>query len=208
MPEEQATYHTPQTDMPETTEAPRSEQRTLQIIQDIAEQAIEDGDDLEGALIQIHHEAGHPTPKAHIDFYALAQRTIRWAEDKGIHDSGTPEGQVDKMLEEAIETWAAVRGLPDADIQELQEHVRVIADRDTSMVYYDQDARDADIRDGFGDVLVTLINTAYAHMQSCNGPEGIYVAVWLMLCWRDVLIEIENRSGEMKGGTFVKSEDL
>ena len=28
MPEEQATYHTPQTDMPDTTEAPRSEQRT------------------------------------------------------------------------------------------------------------------------------------------------------------------------------------
>lgn len=208
MPEEQATYHTPHSDMPHTTVTPRTAESTLQIIQDIAEQAIQDKEDLEGALLQIHHEAGHPVASdhPHTDFHALAKRTIRWAQDKGIHDEGTPEGQADKLLEEAIETWAAVRGLSDADAEELQEHAEIIVGRTGVPGDYDKDAA---VRDGMGDVLVTLINTAYAYLCIAGGQGGpSYAAVWLMLCWDEVLDEIEDRDGEMQDGMFVKSDDL
>jgi len=145
---------------------------------------------------------------ARTDYYALARRTVNWARDKGIHDEGTPAAQADKLLEEAIETWAAVHALPDADIRELQEHAQIISDRDTGVVYYDEYARDADIRDGMGDVLVTLVNTAYAYLRACGKPGATYAASWLLICWADVLDEIEERTGEMRDGVFVKGEDL
>jgi len=194
--------------MPDTKETPRTAARTLQIIQDIAEQATEQGEDLKGALIQIHHEAGHPIASDHspTDFYSLAKRTIRWAKDKGIHDEGTPEGQADKMLEEAIETWVALHNLPNADAEELQEHAKIIAERTDTFAIRDKGAA---VRDGMGDVLVTLINTAYAYLQIGGGKGGSsYTAMWLMLCWDEVLDEIEERTGEMQDGVFVKSDDL
>lgn len=150
-------------------------------------------------------QAEYDTP-ARTDFYALAQRTIRWAEDKGIHDSGTPEGQADKMLEEAIETWAAVRGLSGGDAEELQDHAEIIVERTGTPGDCDKDAA---VRDGMGDILVTLINTAYAYLRIAGGKGGpAYAASWLLICWADVLDEIEERDGEMRGGVFVKSEDL
>lgn len=188
--------------MPDTTEAPRSAERTLQIIQDIAEQAVEEGEDLEGALIQIHHEAGHPAN----GFQDLAERTLDWAEDKGIRSEGTAKGQADKHLEEAIETWVAVHRFQPSIAKGIAARIPTwesAVERFYGRVRVD----DAQVRDAFGDVMVTQINTARAYLDETD-REDVDAAEWLLECLEEVLGVLEKRTGEMKDGAFVKSEDL
>jgi len=202
MPEEQATYHTTNTDMPDTGEAPRSPKRTLQIIQDIAEQAVEDGEDLEGALIQIHHEAGHPSS----DFQALAERTLEWADDKGIRSEGTAKGQADKHLEEAIETWVAVHRFQPSIAKDIAARIPTW-ESEVEGFYGRIRVDDAQVRDAFGDVMVTQINTARAYLDETDREE-VDAAEWLLDCLEEVLGVLEGRTGKMIDGKLVKDEDL
>ena len=74
----------------------------------------------------------------------LNQLILKWADDKGILANGTPEGQLAKTLEELIETAQAV-ALYD-----------LIAE---SYHFNDEDANERleHVKDGIGDVYVTLV---------------------------------------------------
>ena len=74
----------------------------------------------------------------------LNEKILQWADDKGILENGTPEGQLAKTLEELIETAQAV-ALYD-----------LIAE---SYHFDDEDANESleHVKDGIGDVYVTLV---------------------------------------------------
>lgn len=196
--------------MPDTTndfeELPRPAEDTLQIIKDIADQALNDGEDLKAALIIISYEADRLTPRdAGHDYPSLTQRTLDWAEDMGIRAEGTAQGQANKMLEEAIETWAAIHHLSADDIEEMKEHAKIVSRRAHPVP--PMTGHHAEVRDGFGDVMVTLTNTARAYMDT-KDQEDADVAAWTLGCWAEALGIIEQRTGEMIDGELVKSEDL
>lgn len=140
------------------------------------------------------------------DFTSLTQRTLRWAKAKGIRDEGTATGQSSKMLEEAIETWAALHGISERRALELQEHAELIAEQAPGRTH--DHRTDAEIRDGFGDIMVTLINTAAIYLQEFVPGSITQADSYLLGCWSDVLDIIERRTGEMVDGKYVKQEDL
>ena len=104
---------------------------------------------------------------------------INWAEDKGLFEGSTPVKQNEKTLEEVIETR-------DALVQ--MEYANSLG--------YDSKIIQREIEDGIGDTIVTLIILARmtgTDIESC-----------LALAWA----EIENRTGRIIGGKFVKDADL
>ena len=86
-----------------------------------------------------------------------------WAKDKGIYASGDAKTQLLKTVEEVGETAKAI---------------------------LNQD--DAEIKDGLGDILVTIINVA--HLCDLNLED----------CLSSVTEIITKRTGNMINGTFVK----
>ena len=93
----------------------------------------------------------------------LETEVIKWADNKGILSNGTPEAQANKTIEEALEIYQAIK----------------VNDK-------------AEIIDGLGDVLVTII--IQAKMQDVD----------LLECLQTALNVITKRTGKMIGGTFVK----
>ena len=109
----------------------------------------------------------------------LEKKIVQWAEDKGILEGSTPVKQNEKTLEEVIETR-------DALVQ--MEYANSLG--------YDSKIIQREIEDGIGDTIVTLIILAKmtgTDIESC-----------LALAWA----EIENRTGRIIGGKFVKDADL
>ncbi len=73
----------------------------------------------------------------------LNEKILRWADDKGILKNGTPEGQLSKTLEELVETAQAV-ALYDLIAESYH------------FDYEDANERLEHIKDGIGDVYVTV----------------------------------------------------
>ncbi|GIM52011.1 hypothetical protein CAPN004_10410 [Capnocytophaga cynodegmi] len=96
-------------------------------------------------------------------FNQLAQQVEQWAEERGIFEKGTPIAQADKTIEEANEIK-------------------------TTILNKDK----AEIIDGIGDTLVTLI--IQAKMQNVD----------ILDCLGSAYNVIAKRQGKMVNGTFVK----
>ena len=96
-------------------------------------------------------------------FYELSLYVIKWAEERGIFDDGDPLAQLDKTQEELDETIEAVKN---------DDH--------------------AEIADGIGDMLVTIIIAA--KMMDLDPTT----------CLEQAYNEIKDRTGKMVDGKFVK----
>lgn len=96
-------------------------------------------------------------------FNQLTQQVEQWAEEKGILDKGTMIAQADKTIEEAKEIKTAILNNDKAEII-----------------------------DGIGDTLVTLI--IQAKMQGVD----------ILDCLENAYNVISKRKGKMINGTFVK----
>lgn len=96
-------------------------------------------------------------------FYELSLYVIKWAEERGIFNDGDPLAQLDKTQEELNETIEAVKN---------DDH--------------------AEIADGIGDMLVTIIIAA--KMMDLDPTT----------CLEQAYNEIKDRTGEMVDGKFVK----
>ena len=92
-----------------------------------------------------------------------------------------------------VEQWAFQRGLLDADpSKQFIKVVEEIGEVASALARNEQVA----LRDGIGDVIVTLIILARQSNMT------------LEECLAFAYQEIKDRTGEMINGTFVKSEDL
>ena len=96
-------------------------------------------------------------------FYELSLYVIKWAEERGIFNDGDPLAQLDKTQEELDETIEAVKN---------DDH--------------------AEIADGIGDMLVTIIIAA--KMMDLDPTT----------CLEQAYNEIKDRTGKMVDGKFVK----
>jgi len=114
-------------------------------------------------------------------FKELNQRVVKWANNKGILEKGTPLAQQSKTEEEVAETREAL-----------------FAQRNKLNYYYNSkgvfcDTSD-EITDGIGDILVTIL--IQCKMQNLNPLD----------CLETALNIIENREGKMINGQFVKDK--
>lgn len=97
------------------------------------------------------------------------------------------------VLIESVEQWAKNKGLDKADSsKQMLKVVEEVGEVAAALARNDQD----DLRDGIGDVVVTLIILA---LQS---DMDIYE------CLNIAYDEIKGRTGKMVNGVFVKSSDL
>lgn len=104
-----------------------------------------------------------------MNYDELQKNVIGWAEDKGILDKSDPLKQLEKTLEEYMETViATVRHQND---------------------FWDDGT---EIKDGIGDMFVTLI--IFAKMHGWTTEE----------CLEHAWNEIKDRTGKMENGLFVK----
>jgi len=97
------------------------------------------------------------------NYKELENEVIKWADNKGILTNGTPEAQSNKTIEEALEIYQAIK----------------VNDK-------------AEIIDGLGDVLVTII--IQAKLQNVD----------LLECLQTALNVITKRTGKMVNGEFIK----
>ena len=144
------------------------------------------------------HNLGHDGSTYHF----LADRTLQWARERGILSEGTLPAQSTKMLEECIETWCAINGLGQEAIEELLEHAEILSARGD-----DDLLSPLDVEDGFGDMQVTLILTMHMYLRAIERSHKD-TAECMLICWNEVLEVIEQRSGAMQNGAFVKENDL
>lgn len=92
-----------------------------------------------------------------------------------------------------IEEWSTNKGLDNADSsRQMLKVVEEVGEVAAALARNDQ----AELQDGIGDVFVTLVILAQQNGLDIGGCiEGAYE-------------EIADRTGEMRDGVFVKSEDL
>jgi NTP pyrophosphatase (non-canonical NTP hydrolase) len=109
----------------------------------------------------------------------LLHRTIQWAKNKGILDNGNALAQNEKTKEETQETWEALFAKKHGLQQYTNKKDKLVNAED-------------EIKDGLGDQFVTLILQA-----ELAGYD-------LFDCLEDVLTIIEQRTGKMVNGQFVK----
>lgn len=109
----------------------------------------------------------------------LIERTIKWALNKGILENGTALAQNEKTKEETQETWIALFAK--------ENGIKEYKNKKGKWVYTEDE-----IPDGLGDQFVTLILQA-----KLAGYD-------LFQCLEDVLVIIEQRTGTMVNGQFVK----
>lgn len=118
-----------------------------------------------------------------MDFYELEEKVIHWAHDKQILQKATPLAQANKILEEVNELLFAltVKGMSkEGDIY----------NRDGFIIF----DSDEEIKDAFGDILVTII--IGATMQGLNLTE----------CLESAYNVIKNRTGKIINGQFQKDK--
>lgn len=115
------------------------------------------------------------------NYYSLYERVITWAENKGILENATALAQIDKTREEVEETRDAL-----------------LAQRNGVGVYINSKGEQKrtfdEIKDGFGDILVTVL--IGCELQGLDPMECLEAAVEV----------IEGRTGKMVDGKFVKDE--
>lgn len=115
----------------------------------------------------------------------LSKLVIEWGESKGILDSSTPLRQLDKTQEELDETREALKKLNDFDYQrDFME--------DLGMPTSNKEDILAEVKDGIGDMLVTIV--LLAKMVDLDTTDCLNAAY-------DV---IKGRTGNMVDGQFVK----
>lgn len=115
----------------------------------------------------------------------LSKLVIEWGESKGILDSSTPLRQLDKTQEELDETRAALKKLNDFDYQrDLMEDIGMPTPTKEGIL--------AEVKDGIGDMLVTIV--LLAKMVELDTTDCLNAAY-------DV---IKGRTGKMVDGQFVK----
>lgn len=115
------------------------------------------------------------------NFKNLNDRVIKWANEKGILKKATPLTQIKKTIEEVEETHLA--------IMQQQIGVDTYTTQKGNLAFVDDE-----IKDGFGDVLVTVLIGCY--MQDLNPLD----------CLETALNVIEKRTGKMINGTFEKDK--
>ena len=108
-------------------------------------------------------------------FEHLEALVLQWADDKGILENGTREGQAKKTVEEAKEILEAVESGDWFDPETGEQF-----DSKTAII------------DGIGDTLVTLI--IQAEMNNLD----------ILDCLETAYTEIAGRQGKMVNGQFVK----
>lgn len=104
---------------------------------------------------------------------------MAWAHNKGIFGAATPQSQINKTLEEVLETQMAVMAQQMGMSQFVNAKGKTVDTR-------------VEIEDGIGDVLVTLI--IQCEMQGIDPLEALEGAYSV----------ISRRTGKMVGGVFVK----
>ncbi len=114
-------------------------------------------------------------------FKELNQRTINWADNKGILKKATPLSQIEKTIEEVEETQLALT------YQGIGTETFITSKGNFAFV-------EDEIKDGFGDILVTVL--IGCKMQGLDPMD----------CLETALDVIENRDGKMINGQFVKDE--
>lgn len=115
------------------------------------------------------------------NFKKLNKRVVKWAKEKGILEKATPLAQIDKTLEEVMETREAIFA------------------KQNEMISYTNSkgvlkSTNEEIKDGFGDQLVTIL--IGCKLQGLNP----------LKCLEESLDIIEKRTGKMVDGKFVKDE--
>lgn len=115
----------------------------------------------------------------------LSKLVIEWGENKGIFDASTPLRQLDKTQEELDETKEALKKLNDFSYQrDLME--------DLDMPTPNKEDILAEVKDGIGDMLVTIV--LLAKMVDLDTTE----------CLNAAYNVIKSRTGKMVNGQFVK----
>ena len=109
-------------------------------------------------------------------------RTLTWAKNKGILDNGNALAQNEKTKEETQETWEALFAKKHGVQKYVNKKGKLVNSED-------------EIKDGLGDQFVTLILQA-----ELAGYD-------LFDCLEDVLTIIEQRTGKMVNGQFVKDSE-
>ena len=118
-----------------------------------------------------------------------ADQVLDWAEAKGIISAGNPIKQLTKTQEELDETMLALQ-----KIKHLEEPDLSFVDIKDKMAL-EQTYR-AEVEDGIGDMLVTII--ILAELVGMSSVDCLNVAY----------NEIKDRKGEMRDGLFVKEANL
>lgn len=92
-----------------------------------------------------------------------------------------------------IEKWSEEKGLHKASpSRQMLKVIEEVGETAAAMARNDS----AKITDGIGDIFVTIVILAQQH--------GYTIDECIAKAWK----EIENRTGEMRDGVFIKSEDL
>lgn len=112
-------------------------------------------------------------------FKELNKRVVQWADNKGILQKATPSTQIEKTIEEVLETKEAI-------LEKEKGNDTYINSKGIL-----KDTED-EILDGFGDTLVTVL--IGCEMQNINPLDALESALNI----------IEKRKGKMIDGTFVK----
>lgn len=114
-------------------------------------------------------------------FERLQGSVVAWAHNKGIFGAATPQNQMTKTIEEVMETQMAIMAQQMGMSQFVNAKGKTVDTR-------------AEIEDGIGDVLVTLI--IQCEMQGIDPLEALEGAYNI----------ISKRTGKMVGGVFVKDD--
>jgi NTP pyrophosphatase (non-canonical NTP hydrolase) len=115
----------------------------------------------------------------------LSKLVIEWGESKGILDSSTALRQLDKTQEELDETREALKKLNNFDYQrDFMEDLGMPPENEEDIL--------AEVKDGIGDMLVTIV--LFAKMVELDTTDCLNAAY-------DV---IKQRTGKMVDGQFVK----
>jgi len=113
-------------------------------------------------------------------FKQLNERVVQWADDKGILEKGTPLAQQSKTEEEVAELRESLFAQCN-DLEYFKNSKGVICDTSE------------EVTDAIGDVLVTiLIQCKMQNLDALN-------------CLETALNIIEQRSGKMENGIFIKN---
>jgi NTP pyrophosphatase (non-canonical NTP hydrolase) len=113
-----------------------------------------------------------------IKYEELQTKVYEWATEKGIFEKSTPIKQLGKTQEELDETLVALQALTAIDKQADRQ---VVASEAL-----------AEVEDGIGDMLVTII--ILAKMVNLDS----------VACLESAYNVIKNRTGKMENGVFVK----
>ena len=122
-----------------------------------------------------------------MEYEELSKLVVEWGKSKGILDSSTPLRQLDKTQEELDETREALEKLNNFDYQrDLMEDLGMPTSNKQDIL--------AEVKDGIGDMLVTIIL-----LSEMVGFDTTY-------CLEAAYDVIKSRTGKLVDGQFVKDQ--